>query len=162
ADIAPIVIEHCASCHRPDGGAPFSLLSYEDVRRRATQIAMVTERRLMPPWKPEPGYGVFDGERRLSETEIALILQWVKEGALEGDSTRRPIPPDWKGGWQLGQPDLIATMPQPYFLTADGPDVFRTVVIPVPGSRHRFVEGLEFLPGNSKVIHHANIKVARS
>src|SRR5688572_16923732 len=65
-DIAPILSQHCWTCHRPDGAGPFSLLTYQDVRRRATQIAVVTARRVMPPWKPEPGYGDFVGERRLS------------------------------------------------------------------------------------------------
>src|SRR5437763_6528166 len=55
-DVAPIVFRRCAPCHRPDPSmaghstAPFSLLSYEDVKQHARQIAEVTERRLMPPW----------------------------------------------------------------------------------------------------------------
>src|SRR5262245_22689191 len=60
-DIAPIVAESCATCHRPDGAGPFSLITYEDVRKRAGQIARVTAARFMPPWKPEPGYGTFVG-----------------------------------------------------------------------------------------------------
>ena len=51
-DIAPIVFERCASCHRPGEIGPFSLLSYGDVRQHLTQIADVTRRRVMPPWKP--------------------------------------------------------------------------------------------------------------
>src|SRR6476646_24965 len=58
-DIAPIVWAQCASCHRPGEIGPFSLLTYDDVRRRATQIAAVTSRRIMPPWKPEAGKGEF-------------------------------------------------------------------------------------------------------
>src|SRR6185503_1632756 len=51
-DIAPVVFNHCAECHHPRGSAPFSLLAYEDVKKRAKQIADVTRRRLMPPWLP--------------------------------------------------------------------------------------------------------------
>src|SRR5229473_574089 len=70
ANVAPILFGHCALCHRPDGPAPFSLLSYGDARRHATQIATVTANRSMPPWMPESS-GAFVGERRLIEREIA-------------------------------------------------------------------------------------------
>src|SRR5437868_1456659 len=69
-DIAPIVFRHCAPCHRPEGSGPFPLLTYDDVRRRADQIVAVTGKRVMPPWKPEPGFGTFVGERRLTGDEI--------------------------------------------------------------------------------------------
>ena len=70
-DIAPILYEHCAVCHHPGGWGPFSLLTYDDVRPRARQIANVVRRRLMPPWKPESGYGgPFVGERRLNDEQI--------------------------------------------------------------------------------------------
>ncbi len=36
--IAPIVFENCASCHRPGGSAPFSLLRYRDVASHAKRI----------------------------------------------------------------------------------------------------------------------------
>src|SRR4051812_25000633 len=68
-DIAPIVWRRCATCHRADEIGPFSLLTYDDVKRHATQIAAVTGRRVMPPWKPEPGNGDFQDPRRLSDAE---------------------------------------------------------------------------------------------
>src|SRR5204863_3064389 len=85
-DIAPILFEHCAICHRPGQAAPFPLLTFEDAKKRAGQIARVTERRYMPPWLPEPGYGKFVGERRLSETELGLLRQWASEGSIEGQA----------------------------------------------------------------------------
>src|SRR4029453_16520301 len=60
-DVAPIVFEHCAGCHRPEGAAPFSLLTYAAARSRAKLIATVTTTGLMPPWKSEPGSGGFVG-----------------------------------------------------------------------------------------------------
>src|SRR5437762_1259234 len=62
-NVAPIIVEHCAPCHRPGQSAPFSLLSYEEVMKKAKLIGEVTERRYMPPWLPEHGYGRFAGER---------------------------------------------------------------------------------------------------
>ncbi len=77
ADIAPILFERCGGCHRPQGAAPFSLLTYAAAKRRATLIAQVTKARLMPPWKSEPGYGDFIGHVHLTDGEIDLIERWV-------------------------------------------------------------------------------------
>lgn len=162
-DIAPILSEHCWTCHRPGGSAPFSLLRYEQVKGRATQIATVTARRFMPPWKSEPGYGKFVGERRLSAAQIRLIEAWVGQGVVEGDPADAPPTPAWPEGWQLGQPELIVQMPEPYVLPASGidasGDVFRNFVIPIPVTSRRYVRGIEFLPDNPAVVHHATMRI---
>src|SRR5262245_20067269 len=69
-EIAPILLSHCAACHRQGAAAPFSLLTYDDARRHATQIAAATKSRYMPPWKPEAGFGDFADARRLSDHDI--------------------------------------------------------------------------------------------
>src|SRR5665213_2238136 len=79
-DIAPLVFEHCAICHRPGEVAPFSLLAYSDVRKHAKQIRELTGARQMPPWKAVEDHGEFRGERRLTDAQIALLKQWVDEG----------------------------------------------------------------------------------
>ena len=156
-DIAPILYSQCATCHRPDGPAPFSLITYDDARRHAAQIAAATGRRYMPPWKPEPGYGDFVGARRLSDAQIATIGRWVAAGRVEGNASDLPAPPRVSTGWQLGEPDLVVTIPE-YTLRSDGADVFRNFVIAVPGSGTRYVRALEFRPG-SRAVHHANIRI---
>src|ERR1041385_1246769 len=77
--VAPVLFRSCAPCHRPDGSAPFSVLSYDDVKPRAAKIAAAVESRRMPPWLPEPGYVEYAGERRLSQHEISLIRRWGSE-----------------------------------------------------------------------------------
>ena len=131
-NIAPIVYKECAPCHRPGESAPFSLLTYEDVKRRAAQIVDVTKRRFMPPWQPEQGYGNFEEERRLSDAQIQLIREWVEQGALAGTAAHSPALPKFSSEWQLGKPDLVLHVAQPYQLRADGPEVFWNFVIPVP------------------------------
>jgi len=161
-DIAPIIFKNCAGCHHPGGAAPFSLLSYQDTRKHAKQIAVVTESRYMPPWLPEPGYGDFSGERRLSDDEIGIIKRWVEQGAAEGAVSDLMPAPKFNDAWQLGQPDLVIKLPAPYTLQASGSDVFRNFVIPVPVTRTRYVKAVEILPGNNKIVHHANILIDRT
>ena len=160
-DIAPIVFANCAVCHRPGGVGPFSVLTYPDIRPHAAQVAAATARRVMPPWKPDPSID-FIGARLLSDEQIALIQQWVKVGAPEGDPRDLPAPPAWNDGWQFGTPDLVVTLSAPYALRADGGDVFRTFVFPIPTDRVQFVRAIEFRPGNARSVHHANLAVDRT
>jgi tetratricopeptide (TPR) repeat protein len=157
-DIAPILFEHCVSCHRP-GVAAFSLLTFEDVRPRARQLAQVTRSRYMPPWKPEPGHGEFVGVRRLSSAEIDTIQRWVADGAPEGDRAALPPTPEWASGWRLGEPDVILSMPRAFTVPASGNDVYRNFVIPIPLNTKRYVKAWEFHPGQSRVVHHATMQI---
>jgi tetratricopeptide (TPR) repeat protein len=161
-DVAPLLRIHCANCHRPGQSAPFSLLTYEDVRPRAKQIADATRARSMPPWKPEPGHGRFVGERRMTDAEIATFQTWLAQGMRRGDLEDLPPQQQRSDVWQLGTPDVVVRMPEPYVLPADRRDVFRTFVIPIPSQTTAYVKAIEFLPGNSQVVHHANIKVDRT
>jgi tetratricopeptide (TPR) repeat protein/mono/diheme cytochrome c family protein len=160
--IAPIVYQHCAPCHRPGEAAPFSLLTFHEVEQRAEQIVDVTQRRLMPPWLPEPGEHPFRGERRLAEEQIEAIRRWVEAGAPQGDPRDLPPAPTFTAGWQLGQPDLVIEMDQPFTLSRDGTDVFRNFVIPIPVGTTKFVRAVELRPGNKQVVHHANMLIDRT
>src|SRR5205809_8119610 len=77
-EIAPILHKNCAVCHRPGEAAPFSLLTYEDAKKKSATLAKAVHTRLMPPWKPEPVSFAYRNERRLTDGEIALIDSWVK------------------------------------------------------------------------------------
>jgi Flp pilus assembly protein TadD len=162
-DIAPIVHRNCSPCHKPGEAAPFSLLTYEDVKKHARQIADVTRRRYMPPWLPAAGFGAFVEERRLSDEQIRLIDEWVKHGALAGSPTGvETAPPATDSEWKLGKPDLELHVQRAYRLPADGPEIFWNFVIPVPVSIPRWVKSVEIRPGAAKVVHHASILVDRA
>ncbi len=164
-NVAPIIFGHCGICHRPGGDAPFTLLTYAAVRRRATLIAAVTASGLMPPGTADSDFGEFDGLGKLSTTDIAAVQRWIDAGMPEGDEADLPELPHWPKGWQLGRPDLIVTTSQPYTLRAEGVDEYRTFVVHLPIDRRQNVRGIEFHPGVSGVVHHANIlldKTSRS
>jgi mono/diheme cytochrome c family protein len=154
--VAPILYANCVTCHRPGEVAPFPLISYEDVAKRAKLIAKVTQSRYMPPWHATHGYGEFVGERGLTDAQIATIASWVKAGMPRGDESKMPKLPVFPAdGWRLGQPDLILEMPAGFDLPASGPDVFRNFVIPTKLTEDKWVRGIEFRPGARKVVHHA-------
>ncbi len=161
-DIAPIVFKSCASCHRKGGPAPFALTTYDEVRRRATQIATVTRSRFMPPWKVEPGVGHFVGQDPLTDSQIAQLETWARSGAPRGDAGVLPPLPDLPDGWLLGQPDLIVKPPKPFTLQAQPTDAFRIFAIRLPVTKRTYVRGIEFHPGNARVVHHANIRIDRT
>jgi Flp pilus assembly protein TadD len=160
--IAPIVYTYCAPCHRPGEVAPFSLLTYTDASKRASQIAAITRRRIMPPWPPEPGFGDFAGSRRLSDQQLNLIERWAREGAPQGDAATAPQPPHFTPGWQLGPPDAILHMPAPFHLPGESGDVFRNFVVPVDFAQTRYIRAIELRLDNPRVVHHANILVDRA
>jgi len=158
-DVAPILYQHCVTCHHPGLNSTFSLVTYEDVRPRARVIATVTKSRFMPPWKPERGYGPeLQGVRGLTNQQIETIQRWVEEGAARGSDADLPPAPQFTDSFRLGTPDLILHMTEPYELAASGPDVFRNFVLPIPTGAVRYVEAIEFIPG-SRAIHHANMRI---
>ena len=135
-DIAPIIWTRCASCHRPGEIGPFSLITYDDVRQHATQIATVTARRIMPPWKPVAGKGDFQDERRLTDRRAAALQQWIADGAPEGDPLGAAA--DARAGATAGssaRPISSSACRRRITVPADGTDVFRTFVMPIPIDR---------------------------
>src|SRR5205085_9051279 len=127
----------------PGAPAPFPLLTYADAQKHAREIAAVTRRRYMPPWLPEPGYGEFEDERRLSDAQIRTLEQWVSAGTPEGPRSAARRAPTFSSGWQLGPPDLVITAAKPFMAPADGPDVFWNFVLSPGLPDARYVQAIE-------------------
>lgn len=127
-----------------------------------TLIVDATSRRVMPPWKAESTPGEYLDDRSLSDEQIRTIRAWFDAGGPEGDPKDLPPLPTFTEGWQFGTPDVVVTMPEPYVLRPDGPDLFRTFVLPIPTSTMKYVRAIEFRPGKSRGVHHANIGVDRT
>jgi tetratricopeptide (TPR) repeat protein len=160
-DVAPIVFSKCATCHHPDEAAPFSLLTYDDVKRRARQIVEVTQSGFMPPWLPSKNSHEFVGNRSLSPRELQFIKQWVATGAELGNPAELPAAPKFVDAWQSNPPDLVLETPA-YSLAGDERDVFRNFVVPMRLDEPRWIQSIELRPTNAKVTHHARVGVDSS
>jgi len=154
-DIAPIIQDHCMSCHRPGESAPFPLTNFNEVSRKAKTIARVVDDRYMPPWHANHELTAFQDVRRIEDDEVALIARWVKAGKAEGNPNDSPEPPTFTEGWQLGEPDLIVTMSVPYDVPADGPDIYRNFVLPLDLDEDKWVKAIELRPSARSVVHHS-------
>lgn len=154
-DIAPILQKHCQDCHRPGQVAPFSLLTYDQARKRAADLVNVTDAGSMPPWHASTKIGgPFKDARVLDAREIALIASWVEAGAPEGNPKDAPPSRTFTSDWTLGEPDLILKPSESYSLDGNGRDELRIFVIPSGLTEGRWVSAVDFRPGNAKVVHH--------
>ena len=153
-DIAPIIFNNCTSCHRPGEAAPMVFQNYRDVQKRGRLIAKVVKKGVMPPWHAKSKDVEFENDRTLDDSEIATIENWVAGGMPEGDAAKTPPVPTFIDGWQLGEPDLVVKMSEPYTVYAEGPDIYRQFVIPLNLKEDKWIRAIEFRPGKRSVVHH--------
>ncbi len=156
-DVAPILYKSCASCHKPDDIAPFSVLSYKDVRPWAKSIREKVINREMPPWSADPRYGDFSNNPSLSQREIDTIVAWIDQGAGEGNPRDLPPAPRFDETWEIGKPDVTLAMPEEYTLAASGADDYIYFRVPTNFTEDKWIQAVEFRPGNKRIVHHAAV-----
>jgi hypothetical protein len=150
-DIAPILQRSCQNCHRPDGVAPMSLLTYEDVRPWARAIKMRTglgpRAGVMPPWFVEQDIGIqsFKNDPSLRAEEIVKIAKWVDTGAPRGNAADMPPsrPTESNDKWTIGEPDLVLRSAV-VIVPASGPDRWGDFgLVPTGLTEDRYVSAVE-------------------
>jgi hypothetical protein len=159
-DIAPIVYQHCASCHRAGEIAPMSLLSYEEVRPWAASIREKVSTGVMPPWHSAAPRGQFSNDRRLTDSEKELIMRWVAAGSPKGYVKDLPPLPAFTENWEIGTPDAVITMPEPYNVPANGVIDYQNFTVPTNFREDKWVQAIEVRPGTRSVVHHILVFVS--
>lgn len=158
ADVAPIVVEKCAGCHTAGGIAPFALDAFGAAGPMADAAVAAVEAGTMPPFDayetddcqpPQP----WKNDPRLSDAEKATLRAWADAGAPEGDpATAAPLPePDeaaLDGDVQTLEPGAAHT-------TSGDTDEFLCVSMDPALLTDRWLTGLDVVPGNPEVVHHA-------
>ena len=162
-DVAVLIQNNCQECHRRGQVGPFALETYEQARKRAVDLAAVVEDRLMPPWKAVPNVGPrFQHNRSLSERAVKTIAAWAEAGAPEGDPSDLPPARTFSNDWTMeGGPDLVVDTGVDFEIPASGDDVYRCFVVPTSLPDDVYISGIEYAPGNRRIVHHVLAYVER-
>jgi hypothetical protein len=158
-DVLPILQNKCQSCHRSGEAAPMALVTYEQTRPWAGQIAAAVEMKKMPPWFADPRYGHFANDPSLSGEQMATIAAWEKAGAPAGNARDAPTPPKWSEGWNIPAPDLVVTMPKPVTIPARGEVEYTYEIVATHFAEDRWVQMAELRPSSAAHVHHAVVYI---
>ena len=159
ADIAPIIHNACAECHRAGEIGPMPFTTYDEVAAYGSFIEYVTSIGYMPPWTPDADYSHFVGERVLTAEEVETISAWVDADMPEGNPDDNPGLPSFPEGSQIGEPDLVFSMPEPFTHAGNMSDQYQVFVMPTGSDEDIHVRALEVRPGNGAIAHHAILGV---
>ncbi|MCI0388955.1 MAG: cytochrome c [Acidobacteria bacterium] len=152
-DVAPIFFKQCAECHREGEIAPFSALSYKDVRPWAKSIREKVVSREMPPWHADPKHGEWLNDRRLTQQQMDTIIAWVDGGAKEGDPKDLPPAPKFTAGWAIGQPDETFSIPE-QSIPSTGVVAYKYLTVPTNFREDRWVTAAEIRSTGRAAMHH--------
>lgn len=153
-DVAPIMQQHCQTCHRPGEGTPFSLLTYEQAQPWASDIKDMVTTKAMPPWFEDGHTEKFANKNTLTQAQIDTIAAWVDAGAPKGDPNDMPPPLQWVKGWTIPEPDKVFQLPRPFAIPATGIMQYQYVIIPTGFTKDTWVQDVEAAPTDRAVVHH--------
>ena len=165
-DISPIIYNNCTVCHRPEEiGAFLPLQNYQDVYSYRSAISYVIAgdddtrhgNPIMPPWLPDREYSTLLNERYLEDEEIQIILDWVQEGASQGDPNLEYPMPNYVDGSNIGDADIEFAMEEPFLISGNFQDDYRCFVFSLDNEEDIEMSAIEFEPGNREAVHHAII-----
>jgi hypothetical protein len=164
--VAPILQKNCTECHHAGTSAPFSLVTYDDAKAQAEGITEAAADGRMPPWYASEEFGHFINRRALSTADKLTLTQWVRGGMEAGDPAKQPAAPPLaapQGRWLIGKPDKILTAPE-HTIPATGLIDYKYVALPsgfgnLPYlfGKDTWMQGIQILPANPKVVHHCNM-----
>lgn len=152
--VAPIINEHCIRCHRPGEIAPFTLTSYDEAAAWAETMLETIDDGRMPPWHANPEYGEFHNDARMPADQIEVFRRWVAEGVPSGDLDAAPPLPEFTEGWQIGEPDVVYTLPEPVEVPAQGTVPYKHFVVDPGFTEDVWIKAAEARPDNRAVVHH--------
>ncbi len=160
--VAAIIQRRCQSCHRPKGVGPFKLMNYADAKNWSQSIREVITQNLMPPWHADAPHGHFVNDRSLTDQEYKTLLDWIDDGAIEGDKSKLPKPRTFSNSWSIGKPDLVAKMDKSVEVPAETPKLgvpYKYIWAGKPFEKETWVKAAEVRPGATEVVHHASVYI---
>ncbi len=154
ADIAPVLAEQCAACHREGGVAPFAMDSHAMVQGWSPMIREVLMTKRMPPGAIDGHIGEFMNDRLIEEQDVRNIIAWAEAGAPK-DGDEDPLTQlTWpESKWAYGEPDMILDIPATT-VPATGNGVFVNVEVVFDMPEDRWMKGSQIIAGDRAVLHH--------
>ena len=153
-DVQPIITVKCVTCHRTGGDAPFTLETYQSLKKRTSFIKQVIETNYMPPWRADAHYRDFANNRTLSTSEKETILNWIANNAPEGKVQK--VKPVATNEVLNREPDLILKTGTSFIVKGNNEEKFVVFKIPFEIADTQNIEGIELYANNKKIIHHLN------
>ncbi|HET9159780.1 MAG TPA: hypothetical protein VFN88_04140, partial [Caulobacteraceae bacterium] len=153
-DIAPIVEGKCIECHQQGSIGPMELTSYEKVKAFSPMIREVVRTDRMPPFQTERAIGHFDGDKRLTDSQVKTLVHWIEAGSPRGEGAdplaqARHVAPEWP----LGKPDLVLDIPA-YTIPATGVVDYQHPWTANPLTEGRWIRASTIKPGARQAVHH--------
>lgn len=149
-DVLPVLQRRCLSCHRPGEIGPMALETYAEARPWAKAIREAVIRKKMPPWFAVQASVRLSNDVHLRAEEIAVIDQWVRQGAPSGNPRDAPRPVSWPPR----KPDVTLTPAQAIHVPAKGTLDYQVVELPLGWTEDRWVQAAEIRPGHRAAVHH--------
>jgi len=164
ADVAPIIEENCAECHRQDSIAPFALDSHQVLQGWGPMIKEVVLTKRMPPGQIDPHVGNIVDMSNLTDEEAQTLIHWIDMGSPK-DGADDPLAnlqwPDTKWLADRGNdPDIIVQIP-PQEIPATGVVDYINVYADIPIEKDVWIRGSEIVPGDYSVLHHVITRVVQ-
>lgn len=166
-DVATIFYKHCTSCHHDNGSAGFSLMTYNDVSAYTSsiQVELITDH--MPPWLPDTAYNSsthpvnrFLHETIISSDEKNKILDWIDQGAAQGNPALAPAPPVYNTKYKLnGNPDVVLKIPTFTSNATSLNSSFNCFALPIGQTTERWLRAYEIIAGNYNAVAHITLSI---
>ncbi|MDP6654115.1 MAG: redoxin domain-containing protein [Gammaproteobacteria bacterium] len=155
-EVAPIIAEQCASCHREGGIGPFAMDSHLMLQGWSPMIREVLLTKRMPPTQVDPNIGHFSNARYISAAQMQTLIHWIDAGALRGTTAVDPLTELQfadRREWQLGEPDYIVKAPT-HEIPATGVLDYINIEVPLPFEEDKWVKAVQYIAGDESVLHH--------
>ena len=152
-DVKPIIDAKCTACHVDGGIGPLPLTSFEEVDLVKELVSLDVSQGKMPPWRANAALDYYVGERRLTTEQKDTIVQWVKQGAVEGDPDAEPEPPP-SAPRGLSRIDGTMKFEKPFMPSGKEVDEYRCVPLKWPYDETKYVTGLSVEPDRREMVHH--------
>lgn len=153
-EISPILAKNCVACHSEGGIGPFAMDSYEKVKGFSGMIREAIRTDRMPPYNADPHVNKFAADMNLADKDAQTLIHWIEAGAPRGAGedplkiNAKPAPE-----WELGEPDLVLTLPA-FTVPASGVVDYQNPTVKNPLTEGRWLRAATVKPSDRRAVHH--------